>query len=165
MLCALVLLFTKLRDALARELHGEPRVTLHGLVVLFFVGVWFGFIVLDGATYLLLVLTLMFGFDLPRANALKAFLDVATTLVPIAMFAPSGSVQWTEGVVLSAGSIAGGHLGARLSGHARARIWVFRLLVAVILLELVHLGTRYIFVPYVHPAIHPWLHPYLPFLP
>ncbi len=164
-LCALVLLFTKLRDALARELRGEPRVTLHGLVVLFFVGVWFGFIVLDGATYLLLVLILMFGFDLPRANALKAFLGVATTLVPIAMFAHSGSVQWTEGVVLSAGSIVGGHLGARLSGHARARIWVFRLLVAVILLELVHLGARYFFVPYVHPAIHPWLHPYLPFLP
>jgi uncharacterized membrane protein YfcA len=127
--------------------------------------VWFGFIVLDGATYLLLVLILMFGFDLPRANALKAFLGVATTLVPIGMFASSGQVRWTEGIVLSAGSIVGGHLGARLSSHDSARLWVFRVLVAVILLELVNLGIRYFFIPYVHPIIHPWLHPYLPFLP
>src|SRR5262249_9228394 len=142
-LLALVLLFTQGQEALARQLLAEPKVTPLGLVLLFFVGVWFGFIVLDGATYMLLVLILVFGFDLPRANALKALLGVATTLVPIALFASSGEVRWSEGIALSAGSLVGGHLGARLSSHDSARLWVFLLLVAVILLELVHLAARY----------------------
>jgi uncharacterized protein len=74
-----------MKAALARDRHETPRITSLGLFVLFFVGVWLGFIVLDGATYLLLVLILLFRYDLPHANALKVFLLVTTTLVPIAM--------------------------------------------------------------------------------
>jgi uncharacterized protein len=64
-LVALLLLFTKLKEALAKDYHRVPRITGLGLFVLSFVGVWLGFIVLDGATYLLLVLILLFGYDLP----------------------------------------------------------------------------------------------------
>jgi uncharacterized protein len=104
--------------------------------------------VLDGATYLLLVLILLFRFDLPRANALKVLLLVTTTLVPIALFAQRGDIWWKEGLLLSAGSILGGYLGARLSARPQARLWVFRVLVAVILLELADLGVHY-FKPFV----------------
>ena len=55
-LVALLLLFTKLKEALVKDYHRAPRITGLGLFVLCFVGVWLGFIVLDGATYLLLVL-------------------------------------------------------------------------------------------------------------
>jgi uncharacterized protein len=147
-LIALLLLFTKLKEALAKE-HGlPPRVTAAGLAALAFVGVWLGFIVLDGATYLLLVLILLFRFDLPHANALKVLLLVTTTLVPIVLFTRHGDIWWKEGLLLSAGSILGGYLGARVSAQERARIWVFRTLVAVILLELVQLGIHY-FKPFV----------------
>jgi hypothetical protein len=44
---------------------------------------------------------------------------------------------------LSAGSIAGGYVGTRLTMHERAKFWVFRILVAVLLLEIVHLGIQY----------------------
>jgi uncharacterized protein len=142
---ALLLLFTKLKQALAKDYHRAPRITMVGLFVLSFVGVWLGFIVLDGATYLLLVLILMFGYDLPHANALKVFLLVCTTLVPIILFARAGNIWWTEGLILSAGSLLGGHFGAKLSTHVKAHIWVFRILVAVIILELVHLGMQYLF--------------------
>jgi Sulfite exporter TauE/SafE len=50
-LVALLLLFTKLKEALAKDYHRTPRVTVFGLSALFVVGVWLGFIVLDGATY------------------------------------------------------------------------------------------------------------------
>jgi uncharacterized membrane protein YfcA len=116
-LVALLLLFTKLKEALAKDYHRVPRVTALGLFVLSFVGVWLGFIVLDGATYLLLVLILLFGYDLPHANALKVFLLVTTTLVPIALFARAGNIWWTEGLLLSVGSLVGGHFGAKLSSH------------------------------------------------
>jgi uncharacterized membrane protein YfcA len=146
-LMALLMLFTKLKAALARDRHETPRITSLGLFVLFFVGVWLGFIVLDGATYLLLVLILLFRYDLPHANALKVFLLVTTTLVPIAMFARSGNVWWTEGLLLAVGSLLGGYFGAKLSSHEKARLWVFRILVTVIVLELIHLGIRYFGLP------------------
>ena len=109
-----------------------------------------GFIVLDGATYLLMVLILMFHYDLIHANALKMLLGVATTLVPIAMFTGHGSIRWPEGLVMSAGSVAGGFIGARLTMHERAKFWIFRILVAVLVLEIIHLGVQYV-LPYIPP--------------
>ena len=120
------------------------------MVALLGVGFWLGFIVLDGATYLLLVLILMFRYDLIHANALKALLGVATTLVPILMFAGHGSIRWPQGLVLSAGSVVGGYIGARLTMHERAKYWVYRILVAVLILEIIHLGIQYV-APYIHP--------------
>jgi uncharacterized membrane protein YfcA len=50
---------------------------------------------------------------------------------------------WTEGAIMSIGSLIGASIGARLSNHPQARAWTFKLLVAVILLELAHLGWHY----------------------
>jgi uncharacterized membrane protein YfcA len=142
-LVALVLLFTKIKDALARESTEPPQVTFNSILLIFFVGVWLGFIVLDGATYLLLVLILICGYALPHANALKVLLIAVTTLIPILLFSGAGEIAWAEGAVLALGSIAGGHAGAHFSNHAAAKAWAFRLLVVVIVLELVHLGWHY----------------------
>jgi uncharacterized membrane protein YfcA len=70
-LVALVLLFTKIKTALARESIDPPQVTLRSVGLMFLVGAWIGLIVIDGATYLLLVLILVCGYALPHANALK----------------------------------------------------------------------------------------------
>jgi len=143
-LLALLLLFTKVKEALARDPVGVPRVTPGSIAPIFVVGAWLGFIVLDGATFLLLVLMLGCRFDLPHANALKALLIVLTTTVAIVMFAGISDVRWTPGLLMSAGNVAGGHLGARLSNHARARVWAFRLLVAVISIELVETAWHWV---------------------
>jgi uncharacterized membrane protein YfcA len=68
---ALLLLFTKLRRVFEHSSNREARITKAGLAALVGVGFWLGFIVLDGNTYLLLVLILMFRFDLVHANALS----------------------------------------------------------------------------------------------
>jgi uncharacterized protein len=147
-LIALLLLFTKIKQALGHDPEGPPRVTIGSIALMFFVGAWLGFIVLDGATYLLLVLILMCHYDLPHANALKMLLASITTLVAIVMFSRAGDTRWLEGSLMSAGSMLGGNLGARLSSHALAKLWAFRALATVILLELVHLGWHYF-----HPLI------------
>ena len=149
-MAALILLVTRMKRVLEREVSGPSGITTAGMFALVAGGFWLGFIVLDGATYLLLVLMLMFHYDLVRANALKALLGVATTLVPILMFAGHGSIRWPEGLIMSAGSIGGGYIGARLTMYARAKFWVFRLLIAVLLLEIVHLGVQYA-APYIRP--------------
>ena len=142
-MAALLLLVTRMKSVLERPSPGTAGITTAGMIhLLRRVLAWFHR-TLDGATYLLLVLILMFHYDLIRANALKALLGVATTLVPIAMFTGHGSIRWPEGLVMSAGSIGGGYIGARLTMHERAKFWVFRILVAVLLLEIVHLGVQY----------------------
>lgn len=99
---------------------------------------------LDGATYILLVLILVCAFALPNANAIKVAILSVTTFIAIALFWSKGDVWLAEGLVLSVGAIAGGHFGARLSSHPGARKWAFRLLAAAITLELIHLGWHYI---------------------
>lgn len=140
---ALLMLFTKIKAALAYVATEPPRISVKAIVLIFFVGVWLGFLVLDGATYLLLVLILICNYALPHANGLKVLIIAVTALVPLLMFGGAGEVAWAEGGVLAAGSIAGGHAGAHLSNHAQAKRWAFRLLVGVILLELVHLLWHY----------------------
>jgi uncharacterized protein len=148
-LVAFVLLFTKLRSTIERPSDRVASISKAGLAALVAVGFWLGFIVLDGGTYLLLVLVLMFGFDLVHANALKNLLLVATSLLPVTIFTVAGNIRWMEGVLMSAGSIAGGYVGARLTMHERAKFWVFRILVAVLLLEIIHLAIQY-GAPYIH---------------
>jgi uncharacterized protein len=147
---AFLMLVTRMKRVLEHPTAGAEGITTAGMVALVGVGFWLGFIVLDGATYLLLVLILMFHYGLVRANALKALLAVATTLVPILMFAGHGSIRWPEGLIMSAGSVAGGYMGARLTMHERAKFWIFRILVAVLLLEIVHLAVQYL-APYIPP--------------
>jgi uncharacterized membrane protein YfcA len=151
-MAALLLLVTKMKRVLERPSPGVAGSTTAGMIALLFVGFWLGFIVLDGATYLLLVLILMFHYDLVHANALKALLGVATTLVPIAMFTGHGSIRWPEGLAMSAGSIVGGYFGARLTMHERAKFWIYRTLIAVLLLEIVHLAVQY-GAPYIRPVL------------
>lgn len=152
---ALLLLVTKLKSVIEKPSSGVARINAAGMFALLFVGFWLGFIVLDGATYLLLVLILMFRYTLVRANALKAWLSVPTTLVPIVMFAGHGSIRWPEGLLMSAGSVVGGYFGARLTMHERAKFWIYRILVAVLLLEIVHLGVQYA-APYIYSFSPHW---------
>jgi uncharacterized membrane protein YfcA len=142
-LLALLLLFTKTKSALAKDIDGPPAVTPLAMVLMFAVGVWLGLIVLDGATYLLLILILVCSYALPNANALKTIILAATTVIAIAMFWSKGDVWLMEGIVLSVGSVLGGHFGAKLSSRPSARTWAFRLLIVAIGLELAHLGWHY----------------------
>jgi len=144
LMIALLLLFTKVKSVLARPQRLRSELTRPELTILFAVSVWLGFLALDGNTYLLLVLMGLCHFDLPHANALKVFMLVVTSLVPVAMFTWSGSIWWEAGLILSVGSLAGAHIGATLSTHPDARRWVFRLLVVAISLEVVHLGISYV---------------------
>ncbi len=143
-LVAFVLLFTKVKAILAATEIREARFGPREFLVFFGIGVWLGFIVLDGATYLLLALVLAAQLPLIQANAAKSAAMVPTTLIALALFAADGFVDWRIGAALGLGSVAGGMLGARLAGAAAGKKWIYRLLVIVILAELVHLGIHYL---------------------
>jgi uncharacterized membrane protein YfcA len=139
-LVALVLLFTKLKQAIEAATSDSVVYGWREFALFAGIGIWLGFVVLDGATYMLLALTLVVGL---QANAIKSATLVPATLVAMVVFAYHGNVNWTLGAIMGAGSIAGGLLGARLAASPAARVWVFRLLVVVICGELLHLGIHY----------------------
>jgi len=114
-------------------------------LALFGAGFWCGFIVLDCATYFLLILVLLVRMDMLQANIYKTLFVGIGAFAALAVFYEGHLVDWKAGGILSAGSIAGGFIGARMAQMANAKIWVFRLLVTVILLEVVHLGIKYLY--------------------
>jgi uncharacterized membrane protein YfcA len=144
-LAALVLLFTKLKQAIETASSDHIRYGLREFLIFVGIGGWLGFIVLDGATYMLLALTIAVGLPLAPANAVKSAALVPVTILAMAFFAYKGNIDWTLGAVMGLGSIAGGFLGARLATSPGARQWVFWLLVVVIGGELAHLAVHYVF--------------------
>lgn len=142
-LCAFLLLFSGLKKLLARELNEGARYRMFEVAVLFAVGFWLGLIVLDGATYLLLALIVFVRLPLVKANAYKNLAILATSLIALSIFSWEGDVNWEIGGIMAIGGVAGGYLGARVALNSVAKVWTFRLLVTVILLELVHMGIQY----------------------
>ena len=140
---ALVLILTKLKEAINSVASGDARFGAREFALFAVIGVWLGFIVLDGATYLLLGLVLAVRLPLVSANAIKNFLLVPTTFVAMVIFASKGSVDWELGGVMALGSIAGALVGARLSVSEEAKRWIVGLLITVIVGELIHLSVRY----------------------
>ena len=135
-LIALVLLFSKLKKMIEQAQADEICFQVREVVVFFAIGAWLGFVVLDGATYLLLALTLAMGLSLVPANAIKSAVLVPTTIVAMAIFAYKGHVDRTLGGIMGIGSVVGANSGAHRATPVSAKTYVFYLLVLVVAAEL-----------------------------
>ena len=143
-LFAFLLLFSGLKKILERELREGARYRIFEVLILFAVGFWLGLIVLDGATYLLLALIVFVRLPLVKANAYKNLTILSTSVIALGSFAWGGHVNWELGGLMGIGAVIGGFLGAKVALNPSAKVWTFRFLVAIILLELVHMGTQYL---------------------
>lgn len=110
------------------------------LLLTFVIGIWIGFIVLDGGTYLLVLLVLSVRLDLLGANAAKAAIMAATAVVSLPVLAAGHHVDWGAASVLSAGALAGGLVAARIALFPGAARWVYRLIVVILVGELAQLA-------------------------
>jgi uncharacterized protein len=104
---------------------------IHVLLFLL-VGLYGGFIQ-AGVGFFILAVTAFSGFDVIQGNGVKVFTVLLLTLVSLIFFAWNGKVDWPAGLVLSAGTAAGGALGARLSIYI-GETWVKRVVTALILI-------------------------------
>ncbi|WP_133130272.1 sulfite exporter TauE/SafE family protein [Legionella yabuuchiae] len=142
-LIALILLFTRIKQELLKTFTETPRVRWQEVLIFFVIGIWLGFIVLDGATYLLLALILAVRLPFVEATAIKNLCIATSTIVSLAFFSIKGSVDWGVGSIMAFGSLFGGFLGTKAAMHPMAKTWAYWLLVIIILLELSHMGIRY----------------------
>ncbi len=108
-------------------------------VIFFFIGLYGGFIQAGVGILLLVGLVLGVGFNLMKANAIKAWLVLALNLFAFAVFVYNGQVDWLLGFVLAIGNTAGGWVGARVGSQEWAQIWVYRLLLLIVVVSAVRM--------------------------
>ncbi len=117
------------------------------MLIFFAVGLWAGFILIDSGTFAILALVLSVRFDLTRAVAVKAFLILFAVVASLLLFWEHSDVNWGIGGLLALGSVFGGWAGARIASREWAKIWVYRCLVFIIVVEIMHLVYRFFFAP------------------
>jgi len=103
------------------------------------IGVYAGLVVLGSGFFMLAALVLLTGYDLKHGNAMKAFVLLVVGVQSLVVFADQGDVDWSAGIPLALGSAAGAYVAARLASNDRARVWVYRFLVFVVVLSVVQL--------------------------
>lgn len=125
-----------------------PEPTPHGMVVrsarswpvglgFFVVGLYGGFLQ-AGVGFLVLAITSWAGLDLVRGNAIKVLSIFLLTALALAIFASRSSVDWSLGIALGAGNLAGAQVGVRLAvikGHA----WIKHVVTVTVILVAIRL--------------------------
>ena len=112
-----------------RRLGAQPALTLIGF---FFVGVYGGFIQ-AGVGFVILALTSATGLDLIRGNAVKVLSVLLITVLSLAIFANSGTVDWPRGLALGVGNFVGGLVGVRMA-VLKGQRWLERVVTATVIL-------------------------------
>jgi uncharacterized membrane protein YfcA len=97
------------------------------------IGFYGGFIQAGVGFLLLGALVPLLGLDLVRANALKVIIGLAHTAIALPVFVAHRQVEWTSGLVLAAGNMAGAWLGTHLAVLRGARFVRWVLLAALVL--------------------------------
>jgi uncharacterized protein len=140
---AFVMLVSNPKRFMRPAAMGGPRVGLLTASVFLPIGLWAGFIVLDAGTYMLLGLVVVVGYDLIHANGIKNLFLLWISLASLLVFYVESEINWRVGLFLSVGSIVGAWVGGLLATKEWAKVWVFRLLVVLVLVEIGQLLHRF----------------------
>ena len=142
LMISVVLILLKPSSLIAVRRNLPREVTHISLLLMFGVGIWGGLIVLDIGTFILFALVLYQNNDIQKANGLKAVLGLAIGIVSTSYFGFKGRIDWEYGVILSAGSILGSYIGSRFALQLRSRVWIYRIILGVIMIELATLAIK-----------------------
>lgn len=117
----LVLLVPTLRRPSQPGVRAEPPASGLRALAFFGIGLYGG--AFQAGVGLLLVFALAWaGYDLVRANSLKASVNFCFTLFAVPVFVLGGKVAWPQALALAGGFAAGGELGARLAVRGGERL-------------------------------------------
>jgi uncharacterized membrane protein YfcA len=120
--------------------EGTLRPLGWGQVVAYFaIGIYAGLVVLGSGFFILATLILLTGCDLRQGNAMKAFILLVVGMQNLLIFDEAHEVSWAAGIPLALGSASGAYVAARLATKDWAKVWVYRFLVLLVVLAIVHL--------------------------
>jgi uncharacterized protein len=107
----------------------------------FVIGIYAGLVVLGSGFFMLAALVFLIGCDLRHGNALKAFILLVVGLQSLLTFGATDEVNWAAGIPLALGSAAGAYVASLFATQEWAKVWVYRFLVLLVILSIVHLLT------------------------
>ncbi len=93
----------------------KTKPTIIQIIILFFVGLYGGFIQAGVGFFLLAALVLGAGFDLVKANAIKMLIVLIYTIFALSIFMIDGLVDYKFGIILAIGNMAGAFVGSRFA--------------------------------------------------
>ena len=143
-LLSLLLLLSNPKKLIMSVQEKEIEFSGRAMVLFFLIGIWAGFIIIDTATFLLISLILVVGFELIQANAVKSFLLLGISGISLGIFAIRGEVHLVYGLIICAGSVVGSYAGSILATKEWIKIWVFRVMIVMVLLEMAHFIQLYL---------------------
>lgn len=123
----------------------ESKFNFWQYLILFFVGLYGGFIQIGVGVFILSGLVLTAGFDLVKANALKLFIILVYTVFAFGIFIYNKQVNYLAGFLLGGGSMIGSFIATRVAvswGPKFVRI----VLIAVVLVAAIKFLGIYDFV-------------------
>jgi len=118
----------------------EHKYTVWQYVIMFFIGLYGGFIQIGIGVFLLSGLVLSVGFDLVKANAVKLFIILSYTIFALAIFIYKGQVNFIAGFLLAIGSSIGSFIASRIAVGWGVKFVRIVLMVVVIVAAIKFLG-------------------------
>ena len=135
---AYVLLRPDLGDETALRFSGH-RHTLAALGTGLVVGFYDGALGPGTGSFFVLALVALLGYGFLEASAKAKMANWATNLAALAVFVPQGAVLWHVGLLVGAGNLVGGYLGAR-TAVSRGSSFVRAFFLAVVAAFVVRIG-------------------------
>jgi len=128
----------------AEDLKTKPNFVQ--FIVLFFVGIYGGFIQAGVGLFLLAGLVLGAGFDLVKANAVKGFIILLYTIFALSVFIYNDYVDYKIGFILAGGNMLGAFIASKFAVDWGPKFVRYVLLVVLFLAALKLFGVfDYIF--------------------
>ncbi|MCF6366202.1 MAG: sulfite exporter TauE/SafE family protein [Bacteroidales bacterium] len=93
----------------------SKKPTILQIIILFFVGLYGGFIQAGVGFFLLAALVLGVGLNLVKANAVKVFIVLIYTVFALGIFMFDGTVNYKYGFILAIGNMTGAFIASRFA--------------------------------------------------
>lgn len=116
MVVMLVIIIYKPQRWLSNPMESvKPKFTIVQYVVMFFIGLYGGFIQIGVGLFLLSGLVLSVKYNLVKANAVKMLIVLVYTAFALGIFIYSGQVNFLAGILLAVGSMLGAYLATKVA--------------------------------------------------
>ena len=110
-------------------------------IIFFFIGIYGGFIQAGVGFFLLAGLVLGSGFDLVKANAIKALVLLMFTIFALAVFMINDQVNYFVGIILALGNMIGAYFGAKYTVKWGVKFVRYVLLITILISSIKLLGV------------------------
>ncbi len=119
-------------DKIIEKLTGKRRII--SVILLFFVGIYGGFIQAGVGYFIIGSITLLTGFSLVKTNSLKVFIITFYTFFSLFIFIVNGKIDWIMGLTLAVGNSLGAWLGSTLAVNKGEKLVKIVLAVGVVIM-------------------------------